>query len=205
MLIKMKAHLHLFRNSLLIVFAACFFSIINYYYIGMQMTNMHAIAWILIPTITFHSKVEHGLCQPSHHATLFQGNLRPWIELNRMPLADHWCVKANFGDNTESAVQFWLIVATYILVWCIRNVMHHWSRAEYRSSEQQQLHKFHFVVLDTNTTMGEFMEKVSTQLEQKKNNTMTTSETKSNMQKYNFSRNWALLQNKKRRIKMAMC
>ena len=55
----------------------------------MQMTNMHAIAWILIPTITFHSMVEHGLCQPSHHATLFQGNLRPWIELNRMPLDDH--------------------------------------------------------------------------------------------------------------------
>ena len=58
--------------------------------------------------------------------------------------------------------------------------MHHWSRAEYRSSEQQQLHKFHFVVLDTNTTMGEFMEKVSIQLEQKKNVTMTKSETKSN-------------------------
>ena len=97
-----------------------------------------------------------------------------------MPLADHWCVKANFGDNTESAVQFWLIVATYILVWCIRNVMHHWSRAEYRSSEQQQLHKFQFVVLNTNTSMGEFMEKVSIQLEQKKNVTMTKSETKSN-------------------------
>jgi len=122
MSIKKKAHC-IYRNSLLIVFAGCFFAIINYYYIGVQ-TNMpldhdsnHYLPFhpvytkasllaLFTETATEHVRANNWLmgCADLHTMLpYFRAISDRGLNLtgNHRLIID---VGANFGDDTESAV-----------------------------------------------------------------------------------------------------